>query len=67
MNNSYSLITWILILAPLTVFLIITVWVISILDISPQWKPTIPIVVGFATLFLLIGVFIRTKFGKFAL
>ncbi len=67
MNSSYSLTSWILILAPLTIFLIITIWVINILNISPQWKPAVPIVIGFATLFLLIGVFIRTKFGKFAL
>ncbi|WP_338600716.1 hypothetical protein V6M85_12510 [Sulfolobus tengchongensis] len=67
MADSYSITTWLLILLPLSVFLVITIWVVNLLFLAPQWRQAIPAVVGFAIAFLAIGVFIRSKFGKFAL
>ncbi|TRM74258.1 hypothetical protein DJ531_10145 [Sulfolobus sp. A20-N-F6] len=61
---NYSTSTWILILGPLAVFLVITVWVIELLAKAPPWYPAIPIVIGFAVVFLALGVLIRAKLGK---
>ncbi|QGA54712.1 hypothetical protein GFS03_09075 [Sulfolobus sp. E5-1-F] len=65
MKDKYSITTWILVLVPLIVFLIIPLWVIDLLFIAPQWRQAIPAVIGFAVTFLVLGIFIRGKFGKF--
>ncbi|AKA73796.1 hypothetical protein SULI_07605 [Saccharolobus solfataricus] len=65
MKDKYSVVTWLLILVPLTVFIIITIWVIDLLFLTPQWRQAVPAVIGFAVAFLGLGVFIRGKFGKF--
>ncbi|WP_080513508.1 hypothetical protein [Saccharolobus islandicus] len=67
MKDKYFITTWLLILVPLTVFLIITIWVVDLLFLAPQWRQAIPVVVGFAATFLVLGVFIRGKFGKLVL
>ncbi|MEM0130587.1 MAG: hypothetical protein QXN74_00445 [Saccharolobus sp.] len=67
MANGYSLATWLIILAPLSVFLAIAVWVVEILNVFSQWRPVIPVIIIFSVIFLVIGAFVRAKLGKITL
>lgn len=59
--------TWGFVIAPLLIFLIISILLADYLNNFGPWKPAVPIIIGFAVFFFLVGLFLRSKFGRLAL
>ncbi len=62
--EKYSVTTWVLLLGPIVAFFALTIWVVSVLYASPEYRPVAPIALIFAVIFGVLGVFWRLKFGK---
>ncbi|AWS00174.1 hypothetical protein [Metallosphaera hakonensis] len=59
--------TWFVIVAPLVGFFIMTLILSEYLNNFAPWRSVVPVILGFGVFFLLVGIFLRTKFGRMAL
>ncbi len=66
-SKSYSLSTWVLLVGSLGIFFVMTLILSAYLDNFAPWRPVVPVIIGFAVFFFVVGVFLRTKFGRLAL
>lgn len=58
--------TWTVLIGSLVIFFIISIGLALYLDNLRPWRPAVPVIVGFAIFFLLVGIFLRSKFGRLA-
>ena len=63
-SKKWSATTWFVVLGPLVAFLILTVWVASVLARTPGWQLVPYIAVPVAVIFLVIGAVFRYKWGR---
>ncbi len=66
-SKQYKASTWVLLVGSLGIFFVMTVILAEYLENFAPWRPVVPVILGFAVFFLVVGIFLRTKFGRLAL
>ena len=64
-DKLYDIATWLAVMGPLIVFLGLTIWVADVLWKIQGWQLVAEFIVPWATVFLLIGAWIRHKIKDF--
>ncbi len=58
--------TWSVVVGPLAFFFLLTLGLALYLNNFGPWRPVVPVIIGFAIFFFIMGVFLRSKFGRLA-
>ncbi|EZQ02020.1 MULTISPECIES: hypothetical protein [Acidianus] len=66
-SKKWDRFTWGVVVAPLLVFLVISIGLADYLNEFGPWRAVVPVIIGFAVFFFAIGLFLRSKFGRLAL
>ncbi|QKQ99167.1 hypothetical protein GWK48_01055 [Metallosphaera tengchongensis] len=66
-SKRWDTFTWFAVVVPLAVFFVMTLILALYLNSFSPWRSVVPVLLGFAVFFLILGVFLRTKFGRMAL
>ncbi|AEE93833.1 MULTISPECIES: hypothetical protein [Acidianus] len=58
--------TWTVVVGPLAFFFVLSIGLALYLNNFGPWRAVVPVVIGFAIFFFIMGVFLRSKFGRLA-
>ncbi|BDC19435.1 hypothetical protein [Acidianus sp. HS-5] len=58
--------TWSVVVGPLAFFFALSLGLALYLNSFGPWRPVVPVVIAFAIFFFIMGVFLRSKFGRLA-
>jgi hypothetical protein len=58
---------WLIVMLPLLVFFLMTVLISLYLEQFTPWRDVVPVILGFGVFFLVLGYFLRSRFGRMAL
>jgi len=64
-SKKWNIGTWLMVVGSLTLFLVITIWFSEQLATLPGWQLIPYIAVPLAIIFLIIGVILQGKWGRF--
>ncbi|ARM76072.1 DUF2207 domain-containing protein [Acidianus manzaensis] len=66
-SKRWSKFTWGVVIGPLLFFFILSIMLADYLTNFGPWRAVAPVIVGFAIFFFIVGVFLRSKFGRLAI
>ncbi|AWR97426.1 hypothetical protein DFR86_07595 [Acidianus sulfidivorans JP7] len=59
--------TWGVVVGPLLFFFVLSLMLADYLSNFGPWRAVAPVIIGFAIFFFILGVFLRSKFGRLAI
>ncbi|EHP68162.1 MAG: hypothetical protein RXS23_04250 [Metallosphaera yellowstonensis] len=67
MQDRWDRFIWLIVMLPLLVFFLMTVLISLYLEQFTPWRGVVPVILGFGVFFLVLGYFLRSRFGRMAL
>jgi hypothetical protein len=67
MQDRWDRFIWLIVMLPLLVFFLMTVLISLYLEQFTPWRDVVPVILGFGVFFLVLGYFLRSRFGRMAL